>query len=122
MTIGEIIREERKKHNMTQKQLAEACGIDDATIRKYESGKLNPKAATLEKIAIGLEIKPIMLLAKKIPNNIKATNGDMILNIFETAQVYGSDNEKIKVCIDNNYYQTFDKKWWNSPYEINTEI
>lgn len=49
-------------------------------------------------------------------------SGYIIGNIFETAQVYGSDNEKIKVCIDNNYYQTFDKKWWNSPYEINTEI
>lgn len=45
------------------------------------------------------------------------TNGDIILSMFETTLVYGSDDETIVLCIDNNYYQKFDKKWWNSSYE-----
>lgn len=39
---------------MTQKQLAEKIGIDPSTLRKYESGRLNPKIGTLRKIADAL--------------------------------------------------------------------
>ncbi len=56
MTIGQTIREIRQAYGLTQKELGERCGIDDATIRKYETGKLNPKPVTLEKIAKGLKI------------------------------------------------------------------
>ena len=56
-------------------------------------------------------------LEKRIVTLDEKTNGDIILSMFETAQIYGSDDEKIILCIDNNYYQKFDKKWWNSPYE-----
>ena len=45
------IRRIRKKRGLTQKQLGELCGIDEANIRKYENGKQNPKIETLEKIA-----------------------------------------------------------------------
>ncbi len=52
-----------------------------------------------------------------IPDN--ATNGDMILNMFDTATVYGTDkkNDCITICIDNNFYQKFSYSWWNAPYE-----
>ena len=56
MTIGERIREERKKQGLTQKRLGELCGIAEPTIRKYELGKLNPKYQTLQKIAGALNI------------------------------------------------------------------
>lgn len=41
---------------MTQKELGEACGIDAANIRKYESGRQNAKIETLEKIADALGV------------------------------------------------------------------
>lgn len=49
------IRRIRKKRGLTQKQLGELCGIDEANIRKYENGKQNPKIGTLEKIANALQ-------------------------------------------------------------------
>ena len=47
-----------------------------------------------------------------------ATNGDMLLSMFDTATVYGIDKENdcITICIDNNFYQKFRYSWWNSPY------
>lgn len=62
MTIGERIRNFRNEKKLTQKQLGEKCGIDEANIRKYELGKQNPKIETLRKIAIALEVYTIDLL------------------------------------------------------------
>ena len=56
MSIGEIIKKIRIEKGMTQKQLGEKIGMAESNIRKYESGKLNPKLQTLEKFAKGLEV------------------------------------------------------------------
>lgn len=56
MTIGDRISAVRKLAGMTQKELGERAGIDPSTIRKYESGRLNPKFETVKKIADALEI------------------------------------------------------------------
>lgn len=54
-TIGERIREARKARGMTQRELGERSGIAEPTIRKYESGRLNPKIETLQKLAEALD-------------------------------------------------------------------
>ncbi len=54
MTVGERIYYCRLENHMTQKELGEKAGIDPSTIRKYESGRLNPKIGTLKKIADAL--------------------------------------------------------------------
>lgn len=54
---GKIIRKERKKQQMTQKELAEKCGIDVANIRKYENGRQRPKLETVEKISKALNLR-----------------------------------------------------------------
>lgn len=56
MTIGEKIYYCRTENHMTQKQLAEKCGMADSAIRKYESGKVTPKYETLQKIANALGV------------------------------------------------------------------
>lgn len=61
MTVGERIRVARKAKGLTQKQLGEACGIAEPTIRRYELGKLNPKYETLQKIA-----KPLGISVSKL--------------------------------------------------------
>ena len=65
MTVGEKIRECRKDKKLSQKQLGERCGIAEPTIRRYELGKLNPKAETLERIANALEVPVSDLLRHK---------------------------------------------------------
>ena len=62
MTVGERIKEARKKANLTQAKLSELTGIAAPTIRRYEAGKLNPKLATIDKIAVALDVSPADLL------------------------------------------------------------
>ena len=51
MTIGEKIKKARTDAKMTQKELAEKCGMAESASRKYESGKVVPKLDTIAKIA-----------------------------------------------------------------------
>lgn len=56
MPSGKKIKEFRLKRNLTQKELADKCGMYESQIRKYELGTANPKLETLKKIADALEI------------------------------------------------------------------
>ena len=90
MTVGEKIAEERKYSGMTQKELGEKTGIDPSTIRKYESGRLNPKIGTLRKIADALGVSSFDLMpdelldANKVDDYVKEHN----LNPDEVAGYY----------------------------------
>ena len=61
MTIGEKIKAIRKKKGLTQKELADACGMYDSAIRRYESNRQRPKLSTLRKIADALDVNVIEL-------------------------------------------------------------
>jgi transcriptional regulator with XRE-family HTH domain len=62
--LAKRLRELRKKHDMTQEELAEASGVDYKHIQLLE-GK-NPRSAvkidTLEKIAKAFKITPSQLI------------------------------------------------------------
>jgi len=62
MTTGMLIKDYRLERGFTQKHLGESCGIDEAQIRKYESGRVTPKTATLIKIANALSVSFVSLL------------------------------------------------------------
>jgi len=62
VAIGEKIRIVREEKKMTQKKIGELAGIDESTIRKYESGRLNPKLVTIQKIAAALDCSVDYLL------------------------------------------------------------
>lgn len=79
MTIGERIKHFRKEKNFTQKQLGEKCGIDEANIRKYESGKANPKLETLEKIAHALDVNVEIFLDL---DTMKAELDDAFMSMY----------------------------------------
>lgn len=44
----------REEHDLTQKQLAEATGINQADISRLENGTANPSLRTLKRLAAGL--------------------------------------------------------------------
>mgnify|MGYP001183752447 CR=1 FL=1 len=48
--LGRRIRDERKKRNYTQEQLAELVGVSDAYIGQIERGERSPTLETLVKI------------------------------------------------------------------------
>lgn len=60
-TIGDNIKKYRLERKLTQKKLGEACGIPDSSIRRYESGKVEPKTEMLFKIAskLGVDVQDL---------------------------------------------------------------
>jgi len=61
--IGQRIRELRKKHYWTQRELGAKAGIEPKNIGGYESGRLKPSRKTLEKFAQALEVSVEELIA-----------------------------------------------------------
>lgn len=53
--MGEKLKAARIAAGMTQQQLAEAAGLTQKDISRYESGKHEPGALTLKKLAQALE-------------------------------------------------------------------
>ena len=61
---GERICELRKSRNLTQDQLAELASLNRVTIAKYESGRVEPGAKALSRIADALEVSTDVLLGR----------------------------------------------------------
>ena len=110
MTIGEKIKNIRKEEGLTQKELAAGTGIDDATIRKYESGKLNPKPATLAKIAKGLGVDVNVLSEAELDAPKAMLKLFSVFNSYDGVLIKGKDLKKEikkKDFNDNDIYISF---------------
>jgi transcriptional regulator with XRE-family HTH domain len=77
MTFGERLRELRKAKNLSQRALAEKIGINFTYLSKVESEKLDfaqyPSEDLIRKLAkaLGADEDELLLLAKKIPTDIR---------------------------------------------------
>lgn len=69
MSVAERIKTIRKEKGLTQKQLAELTGLLEPTIRKYESGKVQPKSENLNKIASALCVHPSQIDSRLVWND-----------------------------------------------------
>lgn len=69
MSVAERIKTIRKEKGLTQKQLAELTGLLEPTIRKYESGKVQPKSENLNKIANALGVHPSQIDSRLVWND-----------------------------------------------------
>ena len=69
---GEKIRELRLARGYNQEQLAELASLNRVTIAKYESGKVEPGAQALLRIADALEVTVDELLGRDIPQKQSA--------------------------------------------------
>ena len=58
MSIGRNIRVLRKANGMTQEELARMIGKTSQAVSQYERESNYPSRATLEKIAVALDVKP----------------------------------------------------------------
>jgi len=61
---GERIRELRKARGLNQEQLAELASLNRVTVAKYESGRIEPGAQALSRIADALEVSTDALLGR----------------------------------------------------------
>ena len=62
MTVGELIRAERKKKGWTQSELAERLGISYVGVAQWENGSRNPKIETRQRIAVAMDIDLVRLM------------------------------------------------------------
>ncbi len=90
--IGKNIKRIRKEKGLTQKKLGELCGINEANIRKYELGKVNPKIETIEKIAKAFETTTDEL--RGIKKDI-AYNVDEIIEALNRYKAQQLENETL---------------------------
>ena len=77
MTFGERLRELRKAKNLSQRALGDKVGINFTYLSKVESEKLDfaqyPSEELIRKLAkaLGADADELLLLAKKIPADIR---------------------------------------------------
>jgi transcriptional regulator with XRE-family HTH domain len=59
-TLGERLRDARRRAMLTQEELAEASGVGVATIIRIERGQVRtePHFSTLRKLAAALDVEP----------------------------------------------------------------
>jgi len=65
LDVGENIKDIRKLRGLNQDQLAEMACLNRVTIAKYESGKVEPGAGALWRIADALEVPVDVLLGRE---------------------------------------------------------
>lgn len=95
MEIGKVIREYRKKKNITQEEMANRLGVTAPAVNKWENGKSQPDIMLLAPIARLLNITLNTLLSFE-----EKLTGEEINNIIYEM------NTKLK---DENYEEVF--KW-----------
>lgn len=82
--VGFLIRNFRIAAEMTQKELADKCGLNESTIRNYELGNRYPDEATLLNIANNLGVSFYALSAPDIANIFSALHV-----LFDIEWAYG---------------------------------
>ena len=55
--IGERLKELRRRHGLSQRELARQSGVANATISLIENGKLNPTVSMLKKVLGGVPVR-----------------------------------------------------------------
>lgn len=82
LEVGDNIREIRKLRGLNQDQLAEMACLNRVTIAKYESGKVEPGAKALGRIADALEVMVCKTVCK---NTAPGWGGAAYLSLSSTA-------------------------------------
>ena len=82
--VGFLIRNFRIAAEMTQKELADKCGLNESTIRNYELGNRYPDEATLLNIANNLGVSFYALSDPDVANIFSALH-----MLFDIEWAYG---------------------------------
>ena len=82
--VGVLIRNFRIAAELTQKELAERCGLNESTIRNYELGNRYPDEATLLNIANHLNVSFFALSDPDVANIFSALHV-----LFDMEWAYG---------------------------------
>nr|WP_154960290.1 helix-turn-helix transcriptional regulator [Paenibacillus xylanexedens] len=81
-SVGERIRAIRKAKGLTQQQLAELSGLDDAYIGSLERGERNFSIDTLEKVLLALNISIKGLMTSQDDGSEQRFNRELAVDEF----------------------------------------
>jgi transcriptional regulator with XRE-family HTH domain len=98
MTVGERIKQLRKKSELTQQQLADKVGITYIQIGRYETGKSNASSDILQKVATALNTTADFLMSGG--NAQQLTDKELLQQFKEVEQLPTDDKHLIKTFID----------------------
>ena len=82
LTIGENIREYRKKHGLTQEELAERSGLISNTIYRYEAGERGMSFANAVKLADAMNVSVADFVPQKDKEKTKFISCQQVLDVF----------------------------------------
>ena len=60
--FGQVIRELRLERGLSQEKLSELCNLDRSYVSEIERGEKTASIRTIMKIALGLDLKPSLLI------------------------------------------------------------
>ena len=120
---GKIIKELRKKEQITQMELANMIGVSDKAISKWETGKGLPDISLIEPLGKALEVSIIELMnGEYITNRNKA--GNMLKSNFSVCPICGNIihtmGENINSCCGINL-PILEAELENEKHTINCE-
>lgn len=98
MSVGERIKQLRKKAELTQQQLADKVGITYIQIGRYETAKSNPSADVLQKIAGALNTTVDFLMSGG--NEDQITDKELLQQFKEVQLLDKEDKHLVKTFID----------------------
>jgi transcriptional regulator with XRE-family HTH domain len=96
-SVGERIRAIRKAKGLTQQQLAELSGLDDAYIGSVERGERNFSIDTLEKILTGLNVPSYSLFY----NSDNETDSEQLKKLDNYRSVISELNPRQNLSLTN---------------------
>jgi transcriptional regulator with XRE-family HTH domain len=102
MTVGERIKEQRTQKKLTQTELAKLVGLTYIQIGRYETGKSNPSADVLNRLAQALDTTTDFLMKGTQDEVVAAQLSDkeLLKQFRQVEQLNAEDKNLVKVFID----------------------
>lgn len=104
-SIGESLRRVRMEHNLKQKDIAEAIGIDRSTYSFYETGKTNPPIETMCALAKIYNVTIGYLIGKEANNPELRARASAVSSAVDPIALLCKDEQKLLI-----YYRLADDK------------
>ena len=96
-SIGESLKKVRLEHNLKQKDISEAIGIDRSTYSFYETGKTNPSLETLCAIAKIYNVTIGYLIGKEANNPELRARASAVSSAVDPIALLSKDEQTLLI-------------------------
>jgi len=103
MSFGESLERVRKERGLTQSQLAASLDVNQSLVAKWESGKVQPRTTTLERLAVVLEVETEELLAGeygKVSINLRTVDPKLVELMGQVHRLAVADREALRRILE----------------------